>query len=468
MARGRRAAPGRSARLRACARSRAPPRRATAPGSRAPTTATSSWAPATRPGRRRGAYRSACRSSSTPSIDACATITVDAPVAGDVVVAHLPSKRHVGSKLVIVEGLDSESGVWEAPAVGRRYGELQAGVQLASRTGALNEIEYSEFVQRMQAFAEAIGASMDPPDMLDVMARARELDAFASQHDAAARGPPARARRGVERRLHPAARAPPRLRSRRRARPARLPVDRGGRAAGAHADLRLAGGPRRRARPCRGARRDARLRRAADRPVGASRSRPGRRRRRRSPSAWTPPSSTTTAGRSAAPASRRSVPSSARSTRRSRRAAWRRDRRRRGACSADAAAWPRAASGSKAARDAAKRARPSCAQQIERHAHAYYVLDAPKIPDADYDALFQELQAIEAEHPELRVAGLADPARHRRRPRRSGAGSPRGADALDQHRDRHHGRWRREIRRARAAGARPRRRPTRRSPTPPR
>ena len=119
-----------------------------------------------------------------PLIDACATISLDAPVAGDVVLAHLPSKRHVGSKLVIVEGLDSETGAWDAPAAGRRYGELQAGVQLASRTGALNEIEYSEFVQRMQAFAEAIGASMDPPDMLDVMARARELDAFASQHDA--------------------------------------------------------------------------------------------------------------------------------------------------------------------------------------------------------------------------------------------------------------------------------------------
>ena len=117
-------------------------------------------------------------------IDACASITVDAPVPGDVVLAHLPSKRHAGSKLVIVEGLDSETGGWEAPSAGRRYGELQAGVQLASRTGPLNEIEYSEFVQRMQAFADAIGAGMDAPDMLDVMARARELDAFASQHDA--------------------------------------------------------------------------------------------------------------------------------------------------------------------------------------------------------------------------------------------------------------------------------------------
>ena len=38
---------------------------------------------------------------------------------------------------------------------------------------------------------------------------------------------------------------------------------------------------------------------------------------------------------------------------------------------------------------------------LARYAHAYYVLDAPEIADADYDALFQELQAIEGEHPEL-------------------------------------------------------------------
>ncbi|MFA7238635.1 MAG: NAD-dependent DNA ligase LigA [Sulfuricellaceae bacterium] len=38
---------------------------------------------------------------------------------------------------------------------------------------------------------------------------------------------------------------------------------------------------------------------------------------------------------------------------------------------------------------------------IERHAHAYYVLDAPAIPDAEYDRLFRELQALEAQHPEL-------------------------------------------------------------------
>ncbi|MCX8087394.1 MAG: NAD-dependent DNA ligase LigA [Rhodocyclaceae bacterium] len=39
--------------------------------------------------------------------------------------------------------------------------------------------------------------------------------------------------------------------------------------------------------------------------------------------------------------------------------------------------------------------------EIERHNHAYYVLDAPTIPDAEYDKLFRELQELEAAHPEL-------------------------------------------------------------------
>jgi DNA ligase (NAD+) len=40
-------------------------------------------------------------------------------------------------------------------------------------------------------------------------------------------------------------------------------------------------------------------------------------------------------------------------------------------------------------------------RQLNHHAHCYYVLDAPEIADAEYDKLFQELQAIEAAHPEL-------------------------------------------------------------------
>jgi len=39
--------------------------------------------------------------------------------------------------------------------------------------------------------------------------------------------------------------------------------------------------------------------------------------------------------------------------------------------------------------------------ELHQHAHRYYVLDQPSIPDAEYDRLFQELQALEAAHPEL-------------------------------------------------------------------
>ncbi|MBK1887726.1 NAD-dependent DNA ligase LigA [Marinobacter sp. DY40_1A1] len=41
---------------------------------------------------------------------------------------------------------------------------------------------------------------------------------------------------------------------------------------------------------------------------------------------------------------------------------------------------------------------------LDEHNYRYYVLDDPGIPDAEYDRLFRELQALEAEHPELESA----------------------------------------------------------------
>ena len=43
-------------------------------------------------------------------------------------------------------------------------------------------------------------------------------------------------------------------------------------------------------------------------------------------------------------------------------------------------------------------------EQLRHHAHLYYVIDAPVLPDAEYDSLFRRLQQIEAAHPELRSA----------------------------------------------------------------
>jgi hypothetical protein len=116
-------------------------------------------------------------------IDALATLVLDTPVSGEAVLAHLPPTRRAGSKPFYIEGLDTETGEWDTPRAGRRYGELQAGVQLSNRHGPLNEIEYSEFAQKVEAFSEALGARADLPDMLDVVARARELDQLAGPLD---------------------------------------------------------------------------------------------------------------------------------------------------------------------------------------------------------------------------------------------------------------------------------------------
>ena len=117
-------------------------------------------------------------------IDVIAALEIDTPISGDAALAAMSATRRVGSKLFNVEGLNTESGLWEYPRNGQRYSAFQSGVQLANRTGPLNEIEFSEFVTKTQAFADAINAAPEFPDMLEEVARARELDNFASAHDA--------------------------------------------------------------------------------------------------------------------------------------------------------------------------------------------------------------------------------------------------------------------------------------------
>ena len=120
-------------------------------------------------------------------IDVIANLAIDpnaGPVPGDAAIAALPATRRVGTKPFAVEGLNAKTQQWESPQPGQRYSSFQAGVQLANRTGALNENEYSEFVVKTQAFADALGASPDFPEMRHEVARGRELDQFASAHDA--------------------------------------------------------------------------------------------------------------------------------------------------------------------------------------------------------------------------------------------------------------------------------------------
>lgn len=117
-------------------------------------------------------------------VDVIAPISIEGLVSGEAALAGLPPTRRVGTKPFGVEGLSAETGTWEFPAAGQRYSAFQAGIQLANRMGPMNQIEFSEFVTKARHFADAVGGEPQFPDMLEEVARARELDQFAGQHDA--------------------------------------------------------------------------------------------------------------------------------------------------------------------------------------------------------------------------------------------------------------------------------------------
>ena len=119
-----------------------------------------------------------------PLIDAIVSFLFELPVPGEALQQRLPRSARAGTKPMLFEGRNAQSGLWEALQPGARYVELQAAVQLASRSGPLNAIEYSEFVTKCHALGEALGAAPDLPDMAEVLEQARDLDNFAAANDA--------------------------------------------------------------------------------------------------------------------------------------------------------------------------------------------------------------------------------------------------------------------------------------------
>ncbi|MGK5015778.1 cell division protein ZipA C-terminal FtsZ-binding domain-containing protein [Janthinobacterium sp. HLS12-2] len=118
-----------------------------------------------------------------PLIDCLLPLSLEAPVRGDKILPVLQTLRLVGNKPVHFIGLHV-NGDWEPITHGGVYTKMQGGVQLASRSTALNELEYSELVTRLRGVADEIGAEPEVPDMMEVMAEARNLYRFVAGHDA--------------------------------------------------------------------------------------------------------------------------------------------------------------------------------------------------------------------------------------------------------------------------------------------
>ncbi len=116
-------------------------------------------------------------------VDCMIPLALAGPVRGEKIIPSLQSLRHIGNKPVHFVGQRDDGG-WEAVAHGGVYSSLGAAVQLANRSGALNELEYSELVMRLRRIADDLDAEPDVPDMKSVMASARALHQFVTEYDA--------------------------------------------------------------------------------------------------------------------------------------------------------------------------------------------------------------------------------------------------------------------------------------------
>lgn len=118
-----------------------------------------------------------------PLVDAIVVLDLERPVLGGTALAAATTTRRIGSKLMYFEGFNAKAGVWEPLQSAQMYNRIQVGLQVASRSGALNEIEFSEFIMKMNNYADALNASFEAPDMVETVNRARTLDEFACEHD---------------------------------------------------------------------------------------------------------------------------------------------------------------------------------------------------------------------------------------------------------------------------------------------
>ena len=108
-------------------------------------------------------------------IHAVVTLEPESLLSGERAWSMLHAFRHAGRQPVLLVGVRGD--LQEPIRAGQRYEAVLVAVQLANRSGPLNEIEWSEFVAALQHISEQIPAACEIPDMRETTARARALDA---------------------------------------------------------------------------------------------------------------------------------------------------------------------------------------------------------------------------------------------------------------------------------------------------
>lgn len=120
------------------------------------------------------------------AIHAVVTLEPEGQISGERALSLLHAFRHAGRQPVMLVGTraDANGDSQEPLRAGQRYDAVLVAVQLANRSGPLNEIEWSEFVAALAHVAEQFPAACEIPDMRETTARARALDSLCVPLDA--------------------------------------------------------------------------------------------------------------------------------------------------------------------------------------------------------------------------------------------------------------------------------------------
>ena len=123
-----------------------------------------------------------------PRVECVVILMFQHALPGDRLIAAAHLLRRAGSKPVTQDACpanDLPLGTqWEPPRASRSYRALRAGVLLANRNGPLNGVDFSEFLEGLEALALHFDAQYSKPEMAEALLRARELDAFCASQDA--------------------------------------------------------------------------------------------------------------------------------------------------------------------------------------------------------------------------------------------------------------------------------------------
>ena len=123
-----------------------------------------------------------------PRVECVVTLMFQHALPGDRLIAAAHLLRRAGSKPVTQDACpvsDLPVGTqWEPPRASRSYRALRAGVLLSNRNGPLNGVDFSEFLEGLEALSLQFDAQYSKPDMVEALSRARELDGFCAAQDA--------------------------------------------------------------------------------------------------------------------------------------------------------------------------------------------------------------------------------------------------------------------------------------------